>query len=187
MSGQHVGYIRVSSVDQNTERQLADTKLDRQFEDKLSGKNRQRPELEACLKHLRKEDTLHVHSIDRLARNLVDLLALVNELVERGVTIKFHKENLTFNGEANPMQELQLSMLGAVAQFERALIRERQREGIEIAKAAGRYKGRKAAMSVADIEKARSFKMDGKSMVSIAKEFGVARSTLYNALTGKAP
>jgi DNA invertase Pin-like site-specific DNA recombinase len=126
--------------------------------------------------------TLHVHSIDRLARNLGDLLTLVNELTEQGVAIKFHKENLVFNGEANPMQELQLSMLGAVAQFERALIRERQREGIAIAKAAGRYKGRKAAMSDEDIDQARSMKAVGLTMVAVAKQIGVARSTLYKSL-----
>ena len=133
MKGQNVGYIRVSSVDQNSDRQLSDTSLDVVFEDKCSGKDTQRPQLKACLRHLRSGDALHVHSIDRLARNLKDLQTLVEELTGRGVTIRFNKENLTFTGDANPMQKLMLQMMGAFAEFERSMIRERQREGIAAA------------------------------------------------------
>ncbi|POZ50033.1 recombinase family protein [Methylovulum psychrotolerans] len=131
MTGQQVGYIRVSSAQQNTDRQLADIKLDKTFEDKVSAKDTSRPQLQACLNHLREGDTLHVHSIDRLARNLFDLQQIVTDLAGQGVCIHFHKENMAFSGAANPMQELMLQMLGAFAQFERALIKERQKEGIE--------------------------------------------------------
>ena len=97
MKGQHVGYIRVSSVGQNTERQLADIELDLSFIDKASGKDTNRPELTRCLAHLRNGDILHVHSIDRLARNLKDLQLLVEQLTSKGVSVHFHKENLHKN------------------------------------------------------------------------------------------
>ena len=140
-----IGYIRVSSVDQNTARQLDGVKLDQTFTDKVSGSTVDRPELAQMLRSVRSGDTLHVHSIDRLARSLSDLLALVKDLTAKGVAVKFHKENLLFAGEADPMQELMLSLLGSVAQFERSMIRERQREGIAKAKEAGKYKGRTKA------------------------------------------
>lgn len=129
-----IGYIRVSSTDQNTARQLEGVALDEVFTDKVSAANTDRPELQAMLRHVRKGDVLHVHSIDRLARSLEDLLALVKGLISQGVAVSFHKEQLHFTGEANPMQELMLGLLGSVAQFERALIRERQAEGIAKAK-----------------------------------------------------
>ncbi len=126
MKGQRIGYIRVSSVQQNTDRQLADIPLDKVFEDKVSGKDTNRPQLKACLGHLREGDTLHVHSIDRLARNLLDLQKLISELVAKGVTVVFHKENMTFSNDTNPMRALMLQMLGAFAEFESAMIKERQ-------------------------------------------------------------
>src|SRR5271170_7247718 len=141
--GQTVGYRRVSTLDQNTTRQLDGVELDRVFEDKLSGKDTNRPQLTAMLAHVREGDTVIVHSLDRLGRNLVDLRRIVSDLTERGVKVQFIKENLIFSGEDSPMSNLLPSMLGAVAEFERALILERQREGIAIAKRAGVYKGRK--------------------------------------------
>ena len=135
-----IGYIRVSGVDQNTVRQESafdGLNLNKVFEDKASGKDVHRPALERCLEVLRDGDTLHVHSIDRLARNMQDLLSLLSDLTGRGVSVKFHKENLTFTPDKeNPFQRLQLQLIGSVAEFERAIIRERQREGIAIAKAA---------------------------------------------------
>lgn len=178
---QQVGYIRVSSVDQITDRQLGDVKLDRVFEDKCSGGTRNRPELARCLEHLREDDVLHVHSIDRLARNLQDLLTLVTDLTERGVTVKFAKEQLTFSGEANPMQELQLNIMGAVAQFERSMIRERQREGIAAAKAKGKKLGRVSCMTPDMIEQARAMKADRRGVSEIARELGVSRGAIYYA------
>src|SRR5208282_799059 len=145
MTGKRVGYKRVSTGEQNTARQLHDVKVDKLFEDKASGKNRERPALKAALEYCREGDVLIVHSMDRLARNLSDLLELVKDLTTRGVAVQFVKENMLFTGDDNAMANLLLQLLGAVAQFERALILERQREGIAIAKRAGRYKGRKPA------------------------------------------
>lgn len=178
--GQQVGYIRVSSLDQNTERQLDGLKLDKVFTDKASGKDTARPQLQAALEHLREGDTLHVHSMDRLARNVDDLRGIVKGLTGKGVAVKFHKEGLTFTGEADPMAELLLTMLGAVAQFERSLIRERQREGIAIAKAKGIYKGRKQALSEAQIVALKErAKESGQNKTALAKEYGISRETLY--------
>ncbi len=145
--GQRVGYRRVSTVDQNTDRQLDGVELDKVFTDKASGKDANRPELARALEYVRDGDTLVIHSMDRLARNLEDLLRLVRELTGRGVKVEFVKENLTFAGDDSAMSTLLLSMLGAVAAFERSMILERQREGIALAKAAGKYKGRKAALT----------------------------------------
>jgi DNA invertase Pin-like site-specific DNA recombinase len=137
--GQRVGYIRVSSVGQNTDRQLEGVQVDRSFTDMCSGKDTQRPELEALVGFVREGDTVVVHSMDRLARNLDDLRKLVLTLTNRGIQVQFVKESLTFSGEDSPMAMLLLSMLGAVAEFERSMIRERQREGIAIAKTKGVY------------------------------------------------
>ncbi|MNF79104.1 DNA-invertase hin [compost metagenome] len=174
-----IGYIRVSSVDQNTARQLDGVKLDQMFTDKVSGSTVDRPELAQMLRSVRSGDTLHVHSIDRLARSLADLLALVKELTGKGVAVKFHKESLLFAGEADPMQELMLSLLGSVAQFERSMIRERQREGIAKAKEAGKYKGRSKAVSDAAI---RTAVESGLSYRVAAKELGVSLSTVQRAV-----
>src|SRR5690606_14577966 len=164
-------YIRVSTVDQNTERQLAGIDLKKIFEDKCSGKDTNRPQLTAMLDYVREGDCIHVHDISRLARNLSDLRNLVSDLTSRGISIKFHKENLHFTGEANPMQDLMLSMLGAVYEFERSMTLERQREGIALAKAQGRYKGAKKRVNdaeiLAELEK-------GTSIRETAKLFNVA-------------
>ena len=133
MIGQRVGYVRVSSFDQNPERQLKDVDLDRTFSDKASGKDAKRPQLEALMTFVRAGDTVVVHSMDRLARNLDDLRQIVQTLTRRGIRIEFVKEHLAFTGEDSPMANLMLSVMGAFAEFERALIRERQREGIAIA------------------------------------------------------
>jgi DNA invertase Pin-like site-specific DNA recombinase len=129
-----IGYVRVSTADQNTERQLEGLKLDKVFTDKASGKDANRPALVEAIDYLRDGDTLTVHSMDRLARNTEDLLRLVREVTAKGATVEFLKEKLTFNGHADDaMSNLMLGMLASFAQFERALIRERQREGIAIA------------------------------------------------------
>ena len=147
MHGQRIGYVRVSSFDQNPERQLEHVQVDRLFTDKASGKDTQRPELERLLAFAREGDTVVVHSMDRLARNLDDLRLIVQKLTKRGVSIEFVKENLTFTGEDSPLANLMLSVMGAFAEFERALIRERQREGIALAKQRGAYRGRKKSLS----------------------------------------
>lgn len=180
MTGQQVGYIRVSSVDQNTERQLDGITLDKVFTDHVSGKNTDRPELRACLEYVREGDTLNIHSMDRLARNLEDLRRTVREQTGRGVMVRFVKENLTFTGDDSPMSTLLLSMLGAVAEFERSMIRERQREGIEIAKSKGVYKGRKPALTDEQTAVVLERLAAGESPVDLAREFGVSRATVYN-------
>ena len=147
MPGQRIGYVRVSSFDQNPERQLENISLHKVFTDKASGKDTKRPELEALLAFTREGDTVVVHSMDRLARNLDDLRRLVQMLTKRGIRIEFVKEGLHFTGEDSPMANLLLSVMGAFAEFERALIRERQREGIALAKKRGAYRGRKKALS----------------------------------------
>ena len=174
-----IGYIRVSSTDQNTARQLDGVKLDEVFTDKVSGGTVQRPQLAALRRSLRAGDTLHVHSIDRLARSLSDLLALVEEFRTKGVVLRFHKENLTFTGQADPMQDLMLSMMGAVAQFERSMIRERQAEGIAKAKATGVYKGRKKAV---DDEAIRAAIAGGLSYRKAAEKLEVSLSSVQRAL-----
>jgi DNA invertase Pin-like site-specific DNA recombinase len=183
-NGQRVGYKRVSTVDQATTRQLDGVQLDEVFEDKVSGKDTNRPALQAALKHARKGDVLVVHSMDRLARNLGDLLKLVEELNGRGVSVEFIKEGLAFTGEDSPMQTLQLQLMGAFAQFERSMIRERQREGIAIAKANGVYAGhgRPAKFDAATIETIRVRVDDGARVSAIAREFGVSRPTIYRAI-----
>src|SRR3984885_10031061 len=150
-----VGYIRVSSVDQNTERQLEGQDLDKVFTDKASGKDTNRPQLQAALDYIREGDVLVVHSMDRLARNLDDLRRMVLDLTGKGVHVQFIKENLTFTGEESPMSNLLLSLLGAVAEFERSMIRERQREGIELAKKRGVYRGRKPSLTAVQIAEIR--------------------------------
>jgi DNA invertase Pin-like site-specific DNA recombinase len=181
--GQHVGYTRVSSLDQKSDRQLDGIQLDRMFEEKASGKDTKRPVLQECLAYVRTGDVLHVHSIDRLCRNLSDLLRIVTTLREKGVCVRFHKENLVFGGgESEATSELMLGMLGAVAQFERRLILERQREGIAIARAKGKHLGRKHSLTEEQTQEIRTRASAGVNKTSLAKEFSVSRATVYNML-----
>lgn len=182
MKGQRIGYIRVSSADQNTDRQLDGIELDRVFTDRTSGKNTDRPGLEELLRFLREGDMLYVHSIDRLARNLDDLRRLVNDLTSRGVRIQFVKEALTFSGDDSPMSRLLLSMMGAFAEFERAIIRERQREGIEKAKKKGVYKGRKRVLTPLQVAELRSLAVPGSNKSALARRFGISRESVYRYL-----
>lgn len=182
-SGQTVGYIRVSSVGQNDARQLDGMALDKTFTDKVSGKDTQRPQLQALLEFVREGDTVLVHSLDRLARSLKDLEAIVTGLTGRGVTVSFVSQGMTFTGEDSPMNTLMLQMLGAVAQFERSLILERQREGIAIAKAKGDvYKGRKASLDAAGVAQLRALLAGGVPKAQAAAKLGVSRATVYSYL-----
>ncbi|MFE8034139.1 recombinase family protein [Thiohalocapsa marina] len=182
--GANVGYVRVSTTDQGTDRQLAGIELDRIFEEKQSGAAAaNRKVLQECLGFLREGDTLHVHSIDRLARNLMDLQKTVEDLTERGVTVRFHKESLTFEpGGTNPMNTMLFQVLGAFAQFERALIRERQAEGIAQAKAAGKHLGRPSALSARQVAEIAELRADGQSLSKIAERYGVTRQTIAATL-----
>src|SRR5258708_36402794 len=174
--GQRVGYVRVSDADQNIERQLDGIELDRVFTDRASGKDVKRPQLQAALEYLREGDTLYVHSLDRLARNAEDLLRVVRELTQRGVAVEFLKNKLTFAaGTADPMAKLMLTMLAGFAAFERDLIRERQREGIALAKAQGVYKGREKALTPEEAIELREQAHAGLPKADLAPAYGISR------------
>jgi len=182
MLGQRIGYVRVSAMDQNPERQLENIQVDRVFLDKASGRDVKRPQLEALLTFAREGDTIVVHSMDRLARNLDDLRRLVQDLTRRGARIEFVKERLDFSGEDSPMANLMLSVMGAFAEFERALIRERQREGIALAKLRGAYRGRKKSLSETQAKELRRRAAAGEKKAKLARELGVSRETIYKYL-----
>jgi DNA invertase Pin-like site-specific DNA recombinase len=180
--GKRVGYIRVSSVGQNEARQLDGLQLDKVFTDKASGKDTARPKLQAALEFLREGDLLVVHSMDRLARDMRDLQNIVKDLTGRDVAVEFVSERLVFRGDDDKYSTLLLHILGGVAQFERALIRERQAEGIAKAKAAGVYKGRKPSLTKAQAELIWEKVSMGVPKAKLAREFGVSRETLYSHL-----
>ncbi len=183
MQGQRIGYVRVSSFDQNPERQLEGVQVARVFTDKASGKDTQRPELERLLAFVREGDTVVVHSMDRLARNLDDLRRIVQGLTQRGVRMEFVKEGLKFSSPADsPMANLMLSVMGAFAEFERALIRERQREGIVLAKQRGAYRGRKKSLNSEQIAELKRRVAAGDQKTLVARDFGISRETLYQYL-----
>ncbi len=147
-----------------------------------SGKATCALELEALLAFVREGDTVVVHSMDRLARNLDDLRRVVRTLAGRGVRVEFVTESLTFTGEDAPMATLLLSVMGAFAEFERSLIRERQREGIALAKQRGVYRGRKRSLSEAQIAELRRRVEGGEAKARVARDFGISRETLYQYL-----
>ena len=180
MKGQRIGYIRVSSFEQNVARQLEGLQVDRTYEDRVSAKDFQRPNLQAMLTYVREGDMVVVHSMDRLARNLDDLRTLVKTLTQKGVAVQFIKENLTFSGDDTPMANLMLSVMGAFAEFERTLSKERQREGVALAKARGAYKGRKKLLSEEQVESLRKrVNAAIETKAKIARDFGISRETLY--------
>ena len=187
MPGQRVGYVRVSTADQNADRQLDGVSVENTFTDQASGKDMQRPELEALLTFVRADDTVVVHSMDRLARNLSDLLHLVQSLNARGVAVEFLKERLTFTGEDAPVATLMLSVIGAVAEFERTLIRERQREGIAVAKKRGVYRGRPRSLHPEQIEELHRRVDAGEPKARIAGDLGISRQSLYRLLREHEP
>ena len=182
MTGQRIGYVRVSTLDQNTERQLDGLTLDKTYTDHASGKDTQRPQLALALSYVREGDTLIVHSMDRLSRSLINMLTIVEDLKARGVKVQFIKEHLTFGDVSDPRAELMLGILGSCAQFERALILERQREGIALARAKGVYTGRRGRKRVVDAEKLATIKeriANREPKASIARDLGISRETLY--------
>jgi DNA invertase Pin-like site-specific DNA recombinase len=184
--GHRIGYVRVSSVDQNDARQLDGIALDKTFTDKASGKDTDRPQLKAMLAHVREGDHLYVHSMDRLSRSLRDLQGVVEGLTAKGVKVSFVKESMTFTGNDDPMATLMLQLLGAVGQFERALINERQREGIAIAKTKGVYKGRKPVLDDAARTTLREMAAQKVPKTDIAATLGISRASVYEYLKGAA-
>jgi DNA invertase Pin-like site-specific DNA recombinase len=180
----HIGYIRVSSVDQCAERQLDGIVLDRLFEDKAGGRDARRPALIECRNSLRAGDVLHIHSLDRPARNMAELQKLVADCVSRGAEVHFHKENLIFSGCANEKPDqcrtLMLHILGAFAAFEKSLLMERQREGRAAALKKGKIFGRPSTITPEKAEEIWTKLQAGRLAADIARECGVCRSSVYN-------
>lgn len=172
----------MSTLDQNEQRQLEGQVLDKVFTDKASGKDTQRPELGEMMGFVRDGDTVVVHSMDRLARNLDDLRSVVQVLTGKGVRVEFVKESLVFTGEDSPMANLMLSIMGAFAEFERSLIKERQREGISLAKVRGVYKGRKRALGPELAAELAQRAAAGVRKSELAREYGLSRETVYQYL-----
>lgn len=182
MSGKIIGYVRVSSYDQNPERQLEGVPLDKIFTDKASGKDLKRPAFQELLDYVREGDTVMVHSLDRLARNLDHLRHVISVLTQKAVRVEFLKEKLVFTGEDSPLSHLLLSVMGAFAEFERSLIRERQLEGIAIARQKGLYKGRRKALNEAQAKELRERVLQGEKKSILAQRFNISRETLYQYL-----
>jgi DNA invertase Pin-like site-specific DNA recombinase len=182
-----IGYRRVSTLDQNTARQLEGVPLDKTFTDHASGKDTARPQLQAALEWAREGDRLVIHSMDRLARNLGDLRRIVESLTSRGVAVEFVKESMTFTGDSTPMAQFMLNIMGSFAELERAMILERQREGVAIAKKAGKYRGRAPAIRAGNGKAAAMEEMAaaGLGVAEMARRTGVSRQTVYSWLEKK--
>ena len=185
-----IGYVRVSSLDQNPDRQIEDLKaqqVEKIFMDKISGKNTDRPELQRMLSFIREGDTLIVHSLDRLARNLADLLTMVQELTGRGVSVIFTTERLSFEAgaDASPTSKSMLSMIGVFAEFERSMIKRRQQEGIALAKERGVYTGRKRSVSDETLQKVKDMVQQGIPLAKAAALNHISRSTVYRYLSAE--
>ena len=176
-----VAYKRVSTEIQNTERQLEGMTFDKEFEDKLSGKNKERPQLQAMVDYVRDGDIVYIHSLDRLGRNTKDLIEIMETLRTKGVTVIFHKQGLEFKPNANnPMNDLMFNMLSAFAQFEREILLERQKEGIAIAKEKGKYKGSKEKINNKD--EIKQLVADGMSYRKIAEKLKISLSTIQRTM-----
>jgi DNA invertase Pin-like site-specific DNA recombinase len=186
MIGKRIGYIRVSTLEQNTSRQLEGIQIDIPYVEHASGKDANRPQLQAMLKNLRDGDQVIVHSMDRLSRNLIDLRCIVEEITDKGAAVQFMKENMQFCGNnEDSMNRLLLNMLGSFAEFERSLMRERQMEGIAIAKAKGVYAGRKPTLAPIQIADLKLKDSQGIPKSKIARFFGISRQTVYHYLKDK--
>lgn len=180
--GRLIGYARVSSTDQNLDRQLKALKdygVTEIYADKSSGKNLDRPEFQRLDRSAQEGDTIVILSMDRFARSLQDLLNKVTDLTNRGISVKFIKENIAVSpNNISPISRLLLGVMGAVAEFERNMIRERQREGIELAKKRGVYKGRCPVNPEKLLEGMRLVKT-GMPKSQICRKLGIGRTTFY--------
>lgn len=172
----------MSTLVQSTARQLDGVDLDRVFEDKISGATRERPGLDALLGHLRVGDEVHVHSIDRLARDLRDLHDIVSDITARGASVRFHKEALTLVGDGSPIQRLQLDIMGAVSSFERAIIAERAAEGRALAKARGVRFGKRPMLSKAQARELCRRYEAGEAVKRIARDMDISPRTVHRTL-----
>lgn len=178
-----VAYIRVSTEEQHEARQMEAMKgfgIDKYFIEKKSGKNADRPQLQAMLEFVREGDTVYIHSLDRLARSTQDLLNIVEQLQAKGVELHSDKEAIDSN---TPTGKLMLTMIAAINQFERENLLERQREGIAIAKEQGKYKGRKQVRPDAWEQAYAKYKArEIKSVSELAKVLGISRPTVYKLI-----
>ena len=180
----NIAYIRVSTKEQHEDRQIEalDKALGkgeyRAFTEKISGKNMDRPELKKMLEYVREGDTIYVSELSRLGRSTADLWAIIKDIEQKGASFKSLKESFD---TSTPSGKLQLTMLAAVAEFERDIIRERQAEGIAIAKVKGVYKGRKKC-TIKDIEEVRRKRNMGVPVAVLAREHHVSRATMYRLL-----
>lgn len=180
-----VGYVRVSTVDQNTARQLDGVALDKVFTEKASASTINRPIFNECLAYLREGDTLNIHSLDRVCRSGAgDAVALVEALIARGVGVVFHKEGMRFDATLSAVQRGLLSILASVSQMERELIKERQAEGIAAAKKDGKHLGRPS--KPIDKEAYEALKAQSLPASEIAKQLDVSRASLYRWLAQQA-
>ena len=174
-----IGYRRVSTTDQTLDRQSLEG-CEKIFDETESGAKRERPALIKMIEYVREGDEVRIHSIDRLARDLRDLQDIINKINNKGATISFVSERLTFSSTSDdPIAKLQLHMMGAFAEFERSIIKKRQAEGIAKAKAKGVYRGRKSSI---DIEKVKQLNAKGQGASVIAKELGIGRASVYRLL-----
>ena len=174
-----VGYKRVSSTEQNLDRQEL-SGCEKVFEEKVSGASKERKALNDMIDWVREGDIVKVWSIDRLARDLRDLQSILAKLLDKGVSVSFVSERLTFSADKDDaFAKLQLHLMGAFAEFERSIIRKRQAEGIAKAKIRGVYKGRKATIDAREI---MSLRESGLGASAIAKQLGIGRASVYRLL-----
>lgn len=187
MTGKRIGYKRVSTDEQNPARQLEGMEFDKTFVEYASGKSTDRPQLRLMLDYVREDDIVFVHTMDRLARNVRDLCQLVDGLIAKGVEVRFVTQSLTFDGRNDAISRMMLFVMGAIAEFELAVIKERQLEGIRIAQAAGKYKGRRKVLDAIKIEKLKNdYYTTRKTFTEMAAELGVSRATVNHYL-GRMP
>ncbi len=175
-------YIRVSTKDQNTHRQLIDVPCDRLFIDRVSGAERSRPALDELIVYLREGDTLNVHSIDRLGRNFAHMVELTDRLYHQGVAIVFHSEGITLK-EGDHTAKLIFHIMASIAESERARIKDRQREGIAAAQSRGKQLGRKDKLTKAMVLEIQQACLDPfVNKAQLAKTYGISRTKLYITL-----
>ena len=193
MAGKKLAYIRVSSIGQSTSRQdsqIDELQVDKVFSEKQSGRNiTDRPQFQMMLEYAREEDHIYCADLSRWGRSLIDIKTSITALTSKGVTISFLKENLTFSGNHDdPMSNLLLGILSSLAEWERAVIKSRQMEGVKIAQEKGIYKercGRKPKLTEEQILKVRQRIDAGENRTEIAKDMKVSRQTIYNLVPSK--
>lgn len=182
MKGLKVGYIRVSTTSQNPDRQLEGVILDRVFTDMASGRDMQRPKLQEMLNYVREGDVVYVHSLDRFGRNIDEIKKKVDFLNSKGVVINFLKENLILCGNDSSMSKLIFSLMSTFAEFELSVIRERQREGIAIARKKGKY-AKRLCMTPEQIIELKQMNEKNLKKTFMAKHFGISRESVYKYLS----